>query len=723
MAEHPYNQAIRGLDLPRLPLHLRRQSRQSLQLGDKSADADGHQSRKRFPESLHFNPSAFRLRSRTESTRSSISSAHIPDSATTYSVSTLASPISSGYASDLQERFAVHTIDSSSRPCSRIRHRHQPSTATTCSTYINDDNEASLVVEYSDIASKLRELHDDCPEPGVPGQTATANPLTEPFVKEEEDLSQFPCNSPAPRSDTTSIASDDFSTDDADALLDYTLQLVYGIELRDASVSTPVLRQLVSKYIRDLGQHIWQTTSDTQVNAQTMSTSSSSTPSQGAGREGSQGFGKRKKQTGGDDGGEDFSDGECSGFGPAKRPRPSPKEEENLRLSCPFRKRNAHRFNVRDHHSCAMTYFPKFAELRQHIVKQHKRDDPSAFVCDRCTRDFRSRKELRDHQRLPKEQMCDISDHDPESGIDGPTAVKLVSRKRASGTSAEVQWREIWNILFPDDDDQMIQPYRKTPAILCLPVQRLTDCTEFTPVIEHFELSSQYLAAFDFLQTSLRNKISNPATLETLATKFHQCFIEAMESCSAVARTMPYTNRRNKKNEPTRVQSTQPPNPRKLRAVTSRPDSGVVMDDGSEESGSVLGASALGHRDSVRTVKGLVPRRESNLAPTALREVPREVLPAPAVPSTMDGGYAGQLSSLPLGITPAGLDPAAAVQVWNNGVTFEQEDTRFSMPEQWMAAGSLTPQAEFTHGAMDESFLYHTDFSTIGDGFSGFNGR
>lgn len=94
-------------------------------------------------------------------------------------------------------------------------------------------------------------------------------------------------------------------------------------------------------------------------------------------------------------------------------------------------------------------------------MKQHKRDDPSAFVCDRCTRDFQTRKELREHQRQPKEQMCDISDHDPESGIDGPTSIKLVSRKRASGTSAEVQWREIWNILFPDDDDGMIQPYRK----------------------------------------------------------------------------------------------------------------------------------------------------------------------------------------------------------------------------------------------------------------------
>lgn len=160
MAEHPYGQAIRGPDLTRLPLHLRRPSQQGIQLGDK-LDVDGHQKQRRFPESLHFHPSAFRLRSRAESTRSSISSAHIPDSATAYSASTLASPISSSYASDLQERFAGHTIDSPTRPCSWIRHRHQPSSATTCSTYINEDIEAPLVVGYQDIASKIGQLCED----------------------------------------------------------------------------------------------------------------------------------------------------------------------------------------------------------------------------------------------------------------------------------------------------------------------------------------------------------------------------------------------------------------------------------------------------------------------------------------------------------------------------------------------------------------------------------
>lgn len=100
--------------------------------------------------------------------------------------------------------------------------------------------------------------------------------------------------------------------------------------------------------------------------------------------------------------------------------------------------------------------------IRQHIVKQHKRDDPSAFVCDRCNRDFCSRKELREHQRQPKELMCDLADHDPESGIDGPTCNKLLSRKRASGTSPIVQWKEIWNLLFPDDDDHAVQSFSKS---------------------------------------------------------------------------------------------------------------------------------------------------------------------------------------------------------------------------------------------------------------------
>lgn len=264
----------------------------------------------------------------------------------------------------------------------------------------------------------------------------------------------------------STATSDELSGEDGESVLDFTLQLVYGLELREAPISPAVARSLVANFVRDIGRHL---ASDSQL-THDMSTSSSrsysSTPSQGSsGNDGRNGAGKRKKpgrRGGGDEDGDEFSDGEGGGFVGVKRLRPNPKEEENLRLSCPYRKRNPHRFNVREHHSCAMTYFPKFAELRQHIVKQHKRDDPSAFVCDRCNRNFAARKELRDHQRLPKELMCDIADHDPESGIDGPTATKLLSRKRASGASSQVQWCEIWHILFPDDEDNQVRPYGKT---------------------------------------------------------------------------------------------------------------------------------------------------------------------------------------------------------------------------------------------------------------------
>jgi hypothetical protein len=150
------------------------------------------------------------------------------------------------------------------------------------------------------------------------------------------------------------------SPEDANLVLNYTLQLIYGVDLSEVSISPDKVQSLVANFAQDISQHIWQSASDGQL-SHTLSTSSSSssTPSQEGGR-----GGKRKKQVRREDEGDEFSDGDGSGYLPTKRVRPNPKEDENLRLSCPFRKRNPHRFNVRDHHSCAMTYFPKFAELR-----------------------------------------------------------------------------------------------------------------------------------------------------------------------------------------------------------------------------------------------------------------------------------------------------------------------------------------------------------------------
>ncbi|KAM0420409.1 hypothetical protein ACHAPT_011830 [Fusarium lateritium] len=658
---------------------------------------------KRLPESLHFTPGAFRLRSPTESSMSSISSANLPDSATTptHSLSTLASPISTTYASEIQEQFAAATLDGCSRPTSRICHRHNPSSGT-CSTFVNDEDDGAIVTGYPDF-DKIRNLHET---PAIATAQLSPSPLTEPSPKEERVVltptESRDSEEPDYDADEGSDTADDVSPEDANLVLNYTLQLIYGVDLNESSISREKAQSIVSNFTKEISQQIWHSVaSDGQLShtMSTSSTSSSSTPSQ-EGIGGDRRGGKRKKQGRREDDGDELSDGDGSGSGylPTKRARPNPKEpDENLRLSCPFRKRNPHRFNVRDHHSCAMTYFPKFAELRQHIVKQHKRDDPSSYVCDRCNRDFVTRKELRDHQRLPKELMCDIADHDAESGIDPSTATKLLSRKRASGTSPEVQWKEIWNIVFPDDDDSDVRPY------------------EYTPVIEHFELAASYQQAFDQLKYSLLDKISNPATLETLSTKFFQCFVETLDQCISNAQSMPYTNRSNKKNEIVRSQ-TQAPVQRKGRDILPRPDSGVVLDDGSEESESIMGTTTgLNHRDSVRTVRG-VARRGSSQVP----ETVREVLPTMTLSNGLDEliRQPDELIRQP-SMTPMGMPTGAMADVhaWNNSVLYSQDGM---LPDQFIpTGGALTPQTDYINWGTQ---MYH--FDVMGNnGFTGFNGQ
>ncbi|KAL7797401.1 hypothetical protein V8C37DRAFT_309524 [Trichoderma ceciliae] len=731
MADNSIDQGDRkpGLAVNQIPIHSQRDSRSKDSLGDKSLSAPQPSiesqglaptfgQRKQFPENLHFAPSSFRWRSRTASTRSSISSANVPDSATTYSHSTLASPISTSYASDLSDIFCGHSIDVS-RPASRVFHRHQSSTGSFCSTHVNDDDDGFSFAGYPDLSAKLGDIHVATPVTPVPlsesdclDQSTSSSKVT-PIKEEEEGLTpsdsrEWPQLETATlepsfssRWDAASSISDDVSSQDTEAILDYTLQLVFGVDLQEeASKVTPAVRSLVCKFVGDVGSCFWTAPSDADM-TQVMSTSSnSSTPSQGGSGGGdSQSGGKRKKQGRGDEDDGEFSDGEGLGYNPMKKLRPNPKDEENLRLSCPYRKRNPSRFNVRDHHSCAMTYFPKFAELRQHIVKQHKRDDPSAFVCDRCNRDFHTRKELRDHQRLPKEMMCDILDHDPESGVDGTTSIKLLSRKRASGASPEAQWKEIWNILFPDDEDPQIHLYH------------------FTPVIEHFELSSYYMSSFEALHSSLRDKISNPATLETLTTKFQHCFMEAVERCIGAAQSMPYTNRSNKRNEPSRAQSFQTLIPRKGREILPRPDSGVVMmDECSEESGSIRN-SAFGPRDSVRTiVKDDVPRRGSNLVPD-----PSTTAPTPATMNMLDNSFSGHMSFIPpIGVT--GPMDSVAVRSWNSNVSDPNDGdigNSFPMPDQFYAPGELTPHGDL--GNWNEGY-YQAAFQGLGDRFHDFDG-
>lgn len=154
---HARRDDIDETGLHHLSLHTRPETRfKDVAPDEPTTPRLGHAHRKRFPENLHFAPSAFRLRSPTESSMSSLSSANFLDSATTRSVSTLASPISTSYASEVQELFAAHSLDSS-RPPSRIFHRHKGSTGT-CSTFVNDEEDGPVITGYPELSSKLRDF-------------------------------------------------------------------------------------------------------------------------------------------------------------------------------------------------------------------------------------------------------------------------------------------------------------------------------------------------------------------------------------------------------------------------------------------------------------------------------------------------------------------------------------------------------------------------------------
>ncbi|EGY18536.1 uncharacterized protein VDAG_09062 [Verticillium dahliae VdLs.17] len=577
------------------------------------------------PEGLNLSSAAFKAYRDRSPTSSTMSSAVMPDSATTYSMPM--SPTLSTFT-----RATTPDIEVPSRETLRghpIRQWNRQSYDSSSSTFVDSVPDEDRMKDHS----RQPEINER-PEVDAIRAAGTPRPAADqidsdgpPPLKERMSFDV--------RVDRLSTGWDDDPADSSDeeveGVLNYVLQAAYGVDLDEIGAPQSLLRRFTSRFIQDVGRIAFSGPSTTQLTHTTSASSRSTVLIARAPTRTSQ-TGKRKKGGPSRDGtedDEDISEDDADGGAPFKRPRQIAKEpEENLRLSCPFRKRNPARFNVREHHSCAMTYFPKFAELRQHIVKQHKRVDPSAFVCDRCNRDFAARKDLRDHQRLPRDLMCDIADHDPECGIDGPTAAKLLSRKRAGGTSAEVQWMEIWNLVFPDDGDHEVVNW------------------DFCPVIEHFEVTGRFLASLKALEGSLRNKGLNEQALETIGNVYRNQFIQVVEQCVNEARTKPYSNRSNRKSEINAAM----PGPPSRRGP--RPDSGVDVDEGSSEDSlsiALLGSSfgvddGLGRCSSTGTEIRSSNGAGGRMLMPVMEQVPGDGGDDGPNPSGMPGGLYGDFA-------------------------------------------------------------------------------
>ncbi|TLS26737.1 hypothetical protein PpBr36_04147 [Pyricularia pennisetigena] len=355
-------------------------------------------------------------------------------------------------------------------------------------------------------------------------------------------------------SDTTTPAEDA-----AGRVLNYALDVALGLGTHEID-DDPTCRTVVHNFFSDLQWAVKKSQQQQQNDSDQPSRTVSSASNGSRGSRRSTGRSKRKSREGTDgDGGEDGTE-EGGGGGGSKQREPGPakraKLESPVRMSCPFRKKNPLRFNVRDHRLCALTVFTDTAELRRHIQDCHKRpNNLPQHRCPRCQTQFSTATNLREHLLFRDNVLCDIVDAttaadaeavytsggggdrnstgsslssnyqmrvDPEDGIDPATAEKLRSKKGRVSDSIEVQWLKIWELLFPDTE---VQPY------------------DYVAVIEHHELHAKYRESLPVLRGSLSAIGLGDRGLETLDHILTNHLIDLFEQCNEEGRRKDYRNR------------------------------------------------------------------------------------------------------------------------------------------------------------------------------------
>ncbi|KAK1760094.1 hypothetical protein QBC47DRAFT_445 [Echria macrotheca] len=135
-------------------------------------------------------------------------------------------------------------------------------------------------------------------------------------------------------------------------------------------------------------------------------------------------------------------------------------------FSCPFRKRNPTRFNVRDHQHCAVQSFPDICQLKHHVKIFHKQKVIGPLHCLRCKLDMRTSEDFQKHLAEPNSEICQFREKhkssDPEDGIDARVEDLLSGREKDMRIDS---WIKVWRILFPEDNAAAIPSSEFVPVV------------------------------------------------------------------------------------------------------------------------------------------------------------------------------------------------------------------------------------------------------------------
>jgi hypothetical protein len=176
---------------------------------------------------------------------------------------------------------------------------------------------------------------------------------------------------------------------------------------------------------------------------------------------------RKRKRQGKEDDYEDSDSGSDERHQPPDKSTPLANglNTSRSRFACPFRKRDPHRYSIYSHRACALSHWPSIARVkystlpspyhdlltiqREHLYRSHE----IALHCERCWRIFDKAEDLKSHRTVDATQICQVEPGNPPDGITPEIERKLRSRqKKHPGQTGDDRWRDIYRLLFPNED-------------------------------------------------------------------------------------------------------------------------------------------------------------------------------------------------------------------------------------------------------------------------------
>ncbi|KAK3380985.1 hypothetical protein B0H63DRAFT_474711 [Podospora didyma] len=195
------------------------------------------------------------------------------------------------------------------------------------------------------------------------------------------------------------------------------------------------------------------------------------------------------------------------------------------KFACPFFKRSPARY--RTSRCCVGPGWSSVHRVKEHLYRRHLLP---RYVCNRCGVDFKDAPQLSAHQRV--DPPCAVQTRDIlVEGISEMQERQLKSRKRrgATATTEPDRWKEMYRIIFPDDDE-IPSPHYDTAeetAKCQRQVDRVSEYGSFLrrelPPLVRRELE---LMMEGELEEQLRDRIVG--VVQGLHTRLHEAFVKSL---------------------------------------------------------------------------------------------------------------------------------------------------------------------------------------------------